>query len=43
MPNEAQEFLDNSFFLNAMKGISIYAQSKGYYITYVFTKEIKKS
>ena len=42
LPNEAQEFLDNSFFLNAMKGISIYAQSKGYYITYVFTKENKK-
>ncbi|MGL5755638.1 MAG: LacI family DNA-binding transcriptional regulator [Paraclostridium sp.] len=41
LPNEAQDLLTNSFFINAMKGISIYAQSKDYYITYVFTKENK--
>lgn len=39
LPSEAQDLLVNSFFINAMKGMSLYAQSKNYYITYVFTKE----
>lgn len=39
LPSEAEDLIVNSFFINAMKGISLYAQSKNYYITYVFTKE----
>lgn len=38
LPNEADELLANPFFINAMKGMSLYAQSKNYYITYAFSK-----
>lgn len=38
LPNEAVDLLANPFFINAMKGMSIYAQSKNYYITYAFSK-----
>lgn len=42
LPSEADDLLTNPFFINAMKGMSIYAQNKNYYITYVFTKDGKK-
>ncbi|HSQ90489.1 LacI family DNA-binding transcriptional regulator [Romboutsia sp.] len=38
LPNEADVLLANPFFINAMKGMSMYAQSKNYYITYAFSK-----
>jgi DNA-binding LacI/PurR family transcriptional regulator len=41
LPSEAKDLLTNPFFINAMKGMSIYAQSKNYYITYVFSQEEK--
>lgn len=41
LPSEVDDLLTNPFFINAMKGISIYAQNKNYYITYVFAKEGK--
>lgn len=42
LPSEADDLLTNPFFINAMKGMSIYAQNKNYYITYVFAKDGKK-
>ena len=39
LPNEAQDLFGNPFFLQAMKGMSLYAQSKDYYITYAFSKD----
>ncbi|MBN1054022.1 LacI family transcriptional regulator [Clostridium botulinum] len=39
LPNEAQDLLTNPFFIQAMKGMSVYAQSKNYYITYAFSKD----
>ena len=41
LPNEAVDLLANPFFINAMKGMSMYAQSKNYYITYAFNKSNK--
>lgn len=41
VPSEADDLLMNPFFINAMKGMSVYAQSKNYYITYAFSKEGK--
>ncbi|MGL5346207.1 MAG: LacI family DNA-binding transcriptional regulator [Peptostreptococcaceae bacterium] len=41
LPNEAVDLLENPFFINAMKGMSMYAQSKNYYITYAFNKSNK--
>ena len=38
LPNEADDLLSNPFFINAMKGMSMYAQNKNYYITYAFSK-----
>lgn len=38
MPSEAQDFLSHQFFLEAMKGMSNFAQEKKYYITYAFSK-----
>lgn len=38
LPSDSDELLTNPFFINAMKGMSIYAQSKNYYITYAFSK-----
>ena len=40
-PNEAQDLLTNPFFIQAMKGMSKYAQSKKYYITYAFSEDEK--
>ncbi|NFO46713.1 LacI family transcriptional regulator [Clostridium botulinum] len=39
LPNEAQDLLTNPFFIQAMKGMSVYAQSNNYYITYAFSKD----
>lgn len=39
LPSEADDLLTSPFFINAMKGMSLYAQSKNYYITYVFSKD----
>lgn len=38
LPSDANDLLANPFFINAMKGMSMYAQSKNYYITYAFSK-----
>ncbi|MGL4913244.1 MAG: LacI family DNA-binding transcriptional regulator [Romboutsia sp.] len=38
LPSDSDELLTNPFFINAMKGMSMYAQSKNYYITYAFSK-----
>ncbi len=39
LPNEAKDFLTNSFFMQVMKGMSLYAQSKKYNITYAFSED----
>lgn len=41
LPDEAENLLSNPFFIQAMKGISKYAQKKNYYITYAFSKDEK--
>ena len=38
IPNTAEELFKNPFFIQAMTGISVYAQKKGYYIMYTFSK-----
>lgn len=38
LPEDADDILNNPFFINAMKGMSMYAQRKNYYITYAFSK-----
>lgn len=44
LPEEAENLLSNPFFIQAMKGISSYAEKKEYYITYAFSnnKESEK-
>ncbi|MCI1476952.1 MAG: LacI family transcriptional regulator [Clostridium beijerinckii] len=37
--SESRDLLTNSFFLEVMEGMSLYAQSKKYYITYAFNKD----
>ena len=39
LPNEAQDLISNHFFIEAMKGMSLYAQSMNYFITYAFSKD----
>lgn len=41
LPNEDQDLITNSFFIQAMKGMSEYAQKKKYYITYAFSEDEK--
>lgn len=41
LPNEAQDLITNTFFIQAMKGMSRYAQNKRYYITYAFSEDQK--
>ncbi|GAA0714570.1 LacI family DNA-binding transcriptional regulator [Paraclostridium ghonii] len=41
LPSKGEDLLTNPFFINAMKGMSMYAQSKNYYITYAFSKNEK--
>jgi DNA-binding LacI/PurR family transcriptional regulator len=38
LPNEAENLFKNPFFIQAMTGISTYAQKCGYYIMYTFCK-----
>ena len=44
LPEDADDILNNPFFINAMKGMSMYAQKKNYYITYTFsmTQQIER-
>lgn len=44
LPEEAENLLSNPFFIQAMKGISSYAEEREYYITYAFSnnKESEK-
>ncbi|WP_343285868.1 MULTISPECIES: LacI family DNA-binding transcriptional regulator [Clostridium] len=44
LPEEAENLLSNPFFIQAMKGISSYAEKREYYITYAFSnnKESEK-
>ncbi|NFA60315.1 LacI family transcriptional regulator [Clostridium sporogenes] len=44
LPEEAENLLSNPFFIQAMKGISSYAEKREYYITYSFSnnKESEK-
>ncbi len=42
LPDEADDILNNPFFVSAMKGMSKYAQKKNYYITYVFSEDEDK-
>ena len=39
LPNNPGELLKNPFFINAMRGISVYAQSKGYFLLYCFSMD----
>lgn len=39
LPNDSEELFKNTFFINAMRGISIYAQKKGYFLMYSFSKD----
>ena len=41
LPNEAQDLINNHFFIEAMKGMNLYAQDMNYYITYIFSKSEK--
>lgn len=41
LPNEAQDLILNTFFIQAMSGMSKYAQNKKYYITYAFSEDEK--
>lgn len=39
IPNDSDELFKNTFFINAMRGISIYAQKKGYFLMHSFSKD----
>lgn len=39
LPNNSDELFKNTFFINAMRGISIYAQKRGYFLMYSFSKD----
>lgn len=39
LPSEAQNLITNHFFIEAMRGMSNYAQSMKYFITYAFSKD----
>lgn len=38
LPSEEEDLFKNPFFIQIMTGISVYAQKKGYYIMYAFSK-----
>lgn len=38
LPSKEEEVFDNPFFIQAMRGVSLYAQKKGYYIMYNYCK-----
>lgn len=37
LPNESEDLITNSFFIEAMQGMSNYAKKKRYYVTYAFS------
>lgn len=39
IPNNSDELFKNTFFINAMRGISIYSQKKGYFLMYSFSND----
>lgn len=39
LPNNSEELFKNPFFINTMRGISIYAQEKGYFLLYSFSRD----
>ena len=39
LPNNAGDLFKNPFFINAMRGISIYAQERGYMLLYSFSND----
>ena len=39
LPNSEEDLFINPFFIDVMRGISIYAQSEGYYLMYAFSKD----
>ncbi len=39
LPNAEDDLFVNPFFMQAMKGISVHAQKRGYYIMYVFAED----
>lgn len=40
--NKEDDLFENPFFIQAMKGISVYAQKRGYYIIYTFSENEEK-
>lgn len=42
LPNEIEDSFTNPFFIQAMQGMSLYAQQQHYYIMYAFAKEKKE-
>lgn len=38
LPNAEDDLFENPFFMQAMRGISVHAQNRGYYIMYAFSK-----
>ena len=40
--NTEDDLFENPFFIQAMKGISVYAQKRGYYIIYTFSENEEK-
>ncbi|MDK2986858.1 MAG: hypothetical protein PWQ96_2503, partial [Clostridia bacterium] len=42
LPSSEDDLFENPFFMQAMKGISVYAQKKGYYIMYAFSENEEK-
>lgn len=41
LPSQSQDILTNHFFIKAMKGMSMCAKNRNYYITYVFSDDKK--
>jgi len=39
LPNNPDELFQNPFFINAMRGLSIYAQEHGYFLLYSFSQD----
>ena len=39
LPNNSGELFRNPFFINAMRGISVYAQQRGYFLLYSFSSD----
>ncbi|MGL4991271.1 MAG: LacI family DNA-binding transcriptional regulator [Sarcina sp.] len=41
VPNDGNEIMSNNFFVSLMKGISLCAQKKGYYVSYTFSDDLE--